>query len=118
MNEFTACTAWLSARPGSPEIFGKGLLPVCGKSPGGDDSAARRQIALPARVFAQQLSASAIPPWLIRARLDQHFHPIARGPSYCAAARIGICAQEETPHPAGLPLGATRWGLSWAFSGH
>jgi hypothetical protein len=20
-----------------------------------------------------------IPPWLIRARLDQHFHPIARG---------------------------------------
>jgi hypothetical protein len=67
MNEFTACTAWLSARPGSPEIFGKGLLPVCGKSPGGDDSAARRQIALPARVFAQQLSASAmIPSWLIK----------------------------------------------------
>ena len=60
-----------------------------------------RQIAPPARVFAQQLSAAAmIAPWLIRARLDQHFHPVARGPSYCAAARIGMCAwrKRRTSH--------------------
>ena len=40
----------------------------------------RRRIAASAHVFAQQLSASAmIPPWLIRGRLDQRFHPIACG---------------------------------------
>ena len=60
-------------------------------------------------MLTQQLSASAmIPPWLIRARFNQHFHPIARGtdrhetkaeePAQTVHAGISVAASPSCRH--------------------